>query len=133
MYLPYLTCQTSCTRLLTDAFVPSGAEARASLPKKRRKDKKHKKHKRQRHPTLDKFDKFIQDENLSSGSSGPPSPATGLGGGVGVSDSSTSIVGTGGLGGGVMPIQFPTILGTIAGVKQEREEADHTLSDGEPD
>ncbi|XP_042243204.1 transcription initiation factor TFIID subunit 2-like isoform X2 [Homarus americanus] len=47
--------------------------------KKKKKDKKHKKHKKHKHEhkdKLDKLDKFIQEENLSSGSSNPPSPVS---------------------------------------------------------
>ncbi|KAL7642103.1 UNVERIFIED_CONTAM: hypothetical protein RMT77_007977 [Armadillidium vulgare] len=40
--------------------------------KKKRKDKKHKKHKKHEH----NLDKFAPEENLSSGSSNPPSPAS---------------------------------------------------------
>ena len=105
-----------------------GLESRAHKAKKRKKDKKHKKHKRHRHDRLDKFDKFIQDENLSSGSSSPASPNT-FGGLAAASENSGSI-GAGVSGSGAtMPLQFPTILGTIAGLKQERQEDDHTLSD----
>ncbi|XP_068202285.1 transcription initiation factor TFIID subunit 2 isoform X2 [Palaemon carinicauda] len=64
-----------------DMFRASSADSHGKphRNKKRKKDKKHKKHKKHKHEhkdKLDKLDRFIQEENLSSGSSNPPSPSS---------------------------------------------------------
>lgn len=66
----------SSVPLEAQANLLDGSAANKHKLKKRKKDKKHKKHKKHKH----KLDKFAPEENLSSGSSNPPSPSSNQGG-----------------------------------------------------